>query len=122
MNASRRELFAGWGRAAASAATSVRPGSLTDLEGLVATGRDSLPMIARGLGRSYGDAAQCAGGLVVDCTGLDGVLDLDLAGARVRAEAGVSIDQLLRLLVPKGLFPSCHTWDAICDARRRDRK
>ncbi len=105
MNASRRELFAGWGRAAASAATSVRPGSLTDLEGLVATGRDSLPMIARGLGRSYGDAAQCAGGLVVDCTGLDGVLDLDLAGARVRAEAGVSIDQLLRLLVPKGLFP-----------------
>jgi decaprenylphospho-beta-D-ribofuranose 2-oxidase len=49
-------------------------------------------MVARGLGRSYGDAAQCGGGLVVDCTGLNRVLDLDIGAAKVRAEAGVSVD------------------------------
>ena len=62
-------------------------------------------MIARGLGRSYGDAAQCAGGLVVDCTGLDRITGLDVAGATLQAESGVSMESLLRLLVPRGLFP-----------------
>ncbi|MGD0985687.1 MAG: FAD-binding oxidoreductase [Acidimicrobiales bacterium] len=106
MNAApRRELLCGWGRSAASAATLVRPGSVSELQDLVAQERVSLPMVARGLGRSYGDAAQCGGGLVLDCTGLNRVLDLDIGGAKVRAEAGVSIDELLRLLVPRGLFP-----------------
>jgi len=101
----RRELLTGWGRAPASAATVVRPESASDLEDLVAGERGTLPMVARGLGRSYGDAAQCAGGLVLDCTGLNHVLDLDIRGARVRAEAGVSFDELLRLLVPRGCSP-----------------
>jgi decaprenylphospho-beta-D-ribofuranose 2-oxidase len=103
--ASRRELLAGWGRSVSSNATLLRPGSVSEVEDLVLRGRATLPMVARGLGRSYGDAAQCAGGLVVDCTGLNRVLELDIGAARVRAQAGVSVDELLRWLVPKGLFP-----------------
>lgn len=60
--------------------------------------------IARGLGRSYGDAAQCAGGVVVDCTGLDKVVSLDEATGIVRAQGGISFDALLRELVPRGRF------------------
>jgi decaprenylphospho-beta-D-ribofuranose 2-oxidase len=67
-------------------------------------GRTSRGLLARGLGRSYGDAAQNAGGLVFDMTTVDRVLDVDLAAAEVEVEAGVSLGRLMTLFVPMGLF------------------
>lgn len=61
-------------------------------------------MLARGLGRSYGDAAQCAGGDLIDCTGCDRILEIDGESAVVRAEAGVDLGGLLREIVPRGYF------------------
>jgi decaprenylphospho-beta-D-ribofuranose 2-oxidase len=61
-------------------------------------------VIARGLGRSYGDAAQNSGGRVVDLTAVAGPLELDPAAGTVTVSGGVSLDRLMRELVPRGWF------------------
>ena len=38
-------------------------------------------------------------------TGLNRILDVDLAGGRARVQAGVSLDHLMRALVPLGWWP-----------------
>ena len=102
-----RERLSGWGRTAWTVADVVRttePGVIRSTIGS-ATERG---VIARGLGRSYGAAAQNAGGHVLELTsehdplGVDAVLDpvsglLDVASS-------VSIDSILRMCVPRGWF------------------
>ncbi len=62
--------------------------------------------MARGLGRSYGDAAQNAGGHVIDSTANSEILNLDVDRGVVTCEAGVSLATLMQVLVPMGWFPT----------------
>jgi decaprenylphospho-beta-D-ribofuranose 2-oxidase len=96
------ELLSGWGRGHSTRAELLRPNTAAELEGILS--KAAGPLIARGLGRAYGDAAQSAGGTVIDMTGLCEILDLDLGTGLLRAEAGLSIDALLREVVPLGWF------------------
>ena len=96
-------LLRGWGRTAPSRARVVEPRDEAEVDA-VAEAAPRRGLVARGLGRSYGDAAQNAGGTVVLCTGLDRIHRLDLDRGVVTAGAGVSLDRLMRLLLPMGWF------------------
>ena len=99
---SRRPL-AGWGRTSPSVAMVHPAGDDAHLVRLVGVA-GTRGVLARGLGRSYGDAAQNGGGVVVDMTARSRVLSVDTNTALVSVEAGASLDQLMRLLLPLGLF------------------
>jgi decaprenylphospho-beta-D-ribofuranose 2-oxidase len=62
--------------------------------------------LARGLGRAYGDAAQNAGGRVLDMTALAGVRAFDSSTGRITVDAGVSIAAVVGLTLPHGWFPA----------------
>jgi len=60
-------------------------------------------VIARGAGRSYGDAAQLDGGDVVDMTGWKEILSIDGERAAITAQAGATVAQLMAALAARGL-------------------
>jgi decaprenylphospho-beta-D-ribofuranose 2-oxidase len=62
-------------------------------------------VLPRGLGRAYGDAAQNAGGDVVDMSALRAFHDVDVLNGRVTVDAGLSLDELIGALLPLGWFP-----------------
>ncbi|MDP1835776.1 MAG: FAD-binding oxidoreductase [Chlamydiales bacterium] len=63
------------------------------------------PYIPRGLGRSYGDAALLSGENVIVTERLDRVLSFDASTGLLQAEAGLTIDDIIKYFVPKGWFP-----------------
>jgi decaprenylphospho-beta-D-ribofuranose 2-oxidase len=92
----------GWGRTAPSASEVVEVLGTGDVQSAV---RSSGPrgVLARGLGRSYGDAAQNAGGRVLRLPDHGGIT-VDHERGEVTAQAGLSLDRVLRHLVPAGRF------------------
>jgi decaprenylphospho-beta-D-ribofuranose 2-oxidase len=69
-----------------------------------ASGQRTRGLLARGLGRSYGDAAQNSGGAVLCVRGDVADARLDRTRHTVTVPGGVSLDDLMRLLVPQGYF------------------
>lgn len=99
--------LSGWGRTAPTAADVRRPTSMTELERALPT-PSPRGLLARGLGRGYGDCAQNSGGTVVETVDVDAFTIHDALPSDddvlVTAESGASIDRLLHALVPQGLF------------------
>ena len=61
-------------------------------------------IVARGLGRSYGDQAGNGGGIVVDMTRLNRIHSISSETAVADVDAGVSLDQLMKAALPFGLW------------------
>jgi decaprenylphospho-beta-D-ribofuranose 2-oxidase len=95
--------LAGWGRTAASVATVLSTRDPEEIAKAVADAGDR-GVIARGLGRSYGDNAQNGGGLVIDMTVLNRIHSINADTRLVDVEAGVNLDQLMKAALPFGLW------------------
>lgn len=61
-------------------------------------------LLARGLGRSYGDSNLNQSGGLIDCSGLDRLIAFDAESGVLRAEAGVSLARILDFALPRGFF------------------
>jgi FAD/FMN-containing dehydrogenase len=67
--------------------------------------RQGASVALRGSGRSYGDAALNAGGIVLDLTRLNRILEWNAETGIVKAEPGVTIEMLWKRTLPDGWWP-----------------
>ncbi|MFF3453072.1 FAD-binding protein [Streptomyces sp. NPDC002730] len=93
----------GWGRTAPTTSRLLRPRTPAEAAAAVRM-CGARGGIARGLGRAYGDAAQNAGGSVLDMTALDRIRTVDAEAGLVVCDAGVSLHRLMEVLLPLGWF------------------
>jgi decaprenylphospho-beta-D-ribofuranose 2-oxidase len=96
----------GWGRAGSTRAHLAEIDSVADAVSALRKADSRRGVVPRGLGRSYGDAAQNAGGTALDLTKLNRILHVDAESEppTVTLQAGVSLDALMRALLPFGLW------------------
>ena len=96
----------GWGRTAPTVAQVLSTPDTGVIAKAVAEAADgnNRGVIARGLGRSYGDNAQNGGGLVVDMTPLNSIHSINGDTHLVDVDAGVNLDQLMKAALPFGLW------------------
>ncbi len=96
------EHLAGWGRYGPVACSLYRPERCSELMTLLETASE--PFIARGLGRSYGDAAVNQAGVVLDMTRMNRMRSFDADTGVLECEGGVSLAEILDVFVPRGFF------------------
>src|SRR6195952_4461396 len=96
----------GWARTAPTVAQVLSTPHAGDIVEAVrkAAVEGSRGVIARGLGRSYGDNAQNGGGLVIDMSALNKIHSMNRDTHVVDVDGGVNLDQLMRAALPLGLW------------------
>lgn len=88
----------GWGRYPVQSCELTRPERYAELT------PSAERVIVRGQGRSYGDASLNAEGRVILSERLNRMLDFDAGTGLLRAEAGVTLQEVLEVVVSRGWF------------------
>ena len=102
---SRSDDIRSWGGVLRAPHEVARPSWIEDLPGALAGAREKgLPLLATGLRRSYGDTCLNPEGALLDMTQLDRAISFDPQTRLLRAEAGISFDTLLKMLIRRGFF------------------
>ena len=89
----------GWGHYLVVDAQVLKPANINDINKLIQANKK---IIARGLGRSYGDSANS--NVVVDTTSLNRIVKFDSLKGVILCESGVSIKEINELTIPQGWF------------------
>ena len=90
--------LSGWGRYPRVEQTVVRPEKTAQLA------YQNGKTLARGQGRSYGDAALNSAGVVLLTERLNRFLEFDESTGVLKAEAGATLERVLEAMVPRGWF------------------
>ena len=101
MESAHKETLAGWGNYPVAESFTLNPRDTEDAKGDIKKGE----VIARGLGRSYGDQAINENNYVAICTKLNHFLRWDGQEGILECEAGVSLEEIITYFGPKGWLP-----------------
>ncbi len=97
------QSLSGWGRYNPEDCSTFRPERRSELHSLLDS-QAPRPFIARGLGRSYGDAAVNSEGSVIDLTRMNHMMQFDEATGTLTCEGGVSLAEILDAFLDRGYF------------------
>jgi FAD/FMN-containing dehydrogenase len=92
--------LSGWGQFPRLQCHLVRPRAEADLVAEMSSG----PVIARGMGRAYGDSALCKNA-TIDMTAFKHMLTFDSSTGELVVEAGVVLGDIIEVFLPRGWFP-----------------
>lgn len=92
--------ISGWGRYPVQSCQLIRPEKYHDLA------PQTSPLIANGNSRSYGDAALNENGVVMITKRLNRFLKFDKINGILQAEPGITLEEILEIIVPAGWFLS----------------
>lgn len=92
----------GWGRYPKTTAELIEPADTPALQKLLSAKGKTSPTIAHGAGRSYGDSALAS--RLLSSRFLDSFLELDEERRTLRCGAGVTLGEILRIGIRRGLF------------------
>ena len=99
---SKKQIIQGWGRNTSAEVNILEPENKIKLKEIILNAEKN-SLIARGLGRSYGDSAQLDKKNVVSLKKFN-TFELDRENNVITAQAGVTFDELLKYIVPRGFF------------------
>jgi len=95
--------LSGWGRIGPAEMRAARPERQSELDAALAAAGPQV--VARGAGKTYGDAAQRADGAAVLVGRLDRLLSFDAPSGILECEAGVTFRTLVDVFAPRGFVP-----------------
>lgn len=97
----KKMRLAGWGNVPAAVCRCFRPEKIRELDALV---RHTNTLLARGAGKSYGDAALNPDATILT-ERLDRFIMFDAGTGTLQAQAGVTLAQVMEISIPRGFLP-----------------